>query len=887
MKFFRSKQDELLDRAVSELRGEELDAKSLSVSAERVWQKLQESTGEVLTTDALEPIRGCADIRALLPAYNQQKLTSARTLLVEDHLRECVSCRSYAHGRGVEVSKLVEWKMEPSSRGFQWSFAKLSFATVAAVLLVALVWVGRDYYVAGPSGNRVTVDSIVGQAYRIGAGSDRPLKAGDQLAEGEFIRTSANSRAKVRLTDGSEVEMNQRAALAVSATLRNTTIHLDQGNIIVQAAKRHTGHLYVSAPDCTVAVTGTVFSVNSGTKGSRVAVIEGEVHVKHSGMESVLHPGDEMATTKSVGLVPVRDEISWSSDLDRQLELLAEFSRLRSKLDQIQTPGPRYESKILPLLPADTILYIGVPNLGDALKQADQVFQQELSQSKVLQDWWNKSGHTNQHPTPEELIGQIQAISQYLGDEVVITVRNGGGSSFNSDGPVLLAEIRQSGLKDFLRNHLAATFSSQSNKPDFHVEDLQSLDSLPNNQRGMIALVRPDMLIIGGSASSVREMSAQLDAGSQPFIGTDFGQRVASAYRHGAETLVAADLGAILTSTHSEPASGSALQRSGFSDIKYLIAAHGAPSSQSASSSSAPSDNRITLEFSGPRRGIASWLAAPTPMGSLDYVSANAGAAISFVVKQPALMLDDAFAMVGSSDPSFRNGLDAANAALGLDIRNDLAGALGGEMTIALDGPVLPTPSWKAIIEVNDTAVLQAAINKLVQAVNRDVQIANKPTLTLSQSQIDGRTFYAIQAQSVGLSTEYDYTFVDGYMLLAPSRALLLAALQTHASGTSLAHSSSFQALLPNDNHANFSAMLYQNLSPILQPLASQLNSNQLALVQQFAADAKPSVFCAYGESDRIEVASSGKLLDLNPGILALSHLLQQSEHGTSATPHP
>jgi len=31
------------------------------------------------------------------------------------------------------------------------------------------------------------------------------------------------------------------------------------------------------------------------------------------------------------------------------------------------------------------------------------------------------------------------------------------------------------------------------------------------------------------------------------------------------------------------------------------------------------------------------------------------------------------------------------------------------------------------------------------------------------------------------------------------------------------------------------------------------------------AADAKPSVFCAYGESDRIEVASSAKLFDLNP----------------------
>jgi len=103
------------------------------------------------------------------------------------------------------------------------------------------------------------------------------LKEADEIGEGEFIRTGANSHARVRVFEGSQVEMNQRAELAVSASRRDTTIHLDQGSIIVQAAKRHTGHLYVRAPDCTVAVTGTVFSVNSGTKGSAAwPLIEGK-----------------------------------------------------------------------------------------------------------------------------------------------------------------------------------------------------------------------------------------------------------------------------------------------------------------------------------------------------------------------------------------------------------------------------------------------------------------------------------------------------------------------------------------------------------------------------------------------------------------------------------
>jgi hypothetical protein len=872
MNFFRSKQDARLDQAISELRAEQPDAKTLSASAEHVWQKLQEGLGEEATASALQPIRGCDDIRALLAAFHQQELPAARALIVEDHLKECVSCRSYAHGRAVDSKSNVSWRMEPASRGFQWSLASLSFAAASLVVLVALVWTGRTWYIDGPPGNRARIDSIAGLAYRVGPTGEHTLKMGDEIVQGEFIRTAANSHATVKLFDGSKLEMNQRAELAVSANRRDTTIHLDQGSIIVQAAHRRTGHLYVRAPDCTVAVTGTVFSVNSGTKGSRVSVIEGEVHVKHSGTESILHSGDQVATTSSLGLVPVSQEIGWSNDLDHELALLAEFGKLREKLEAIPTPGPRYESKILPLLASDTVLYIGIPNLGDALQQANQIFQQQLSQSKVLQNWWNKSGNSNQHPTPEELIGQVQAISQYLGDEVVITFRASPGA--NDHGPVLLAEVKQPGLKEYLQNHLAATLSSSQGKSDLHVVDQQSLSSLAVGERGMIMLVRQNMLVVGGDSASVQQMSAQLDSGATQFAATDFGQRILNVYSQGTETVVAANLGQILNATHAQQQDSAVLRNSGFNDIRYLIATRGEASNHG--------DNRITVEFSGPRHGIASWLAAPAPVGSLDYVSANAGAAFSFVAKQPALMFDDLFSTIGASDPNFGKGLAEANADLGLDIRNDLVSALGGEVTIALDGPVLPTPSWKAVFEVNQSGALQLAIEKMVQAANREAQKSNQPGVTLNQAQVGGRTFYTIQPLGTGLTTEYDYTFDDGYMIVAPSRALLVAALETHANGTSLARSASFRALLPSDNQANFSGMIYQNLSPILKPLASQLNSGQLAMLQQLATDSKPSVMCAYGESDRIEVASSGKLLDLNPAFPTLLHLLGLSDHGTS-----
>src|SRR5207249_8445290 len=120
------------------------------------------------------------------------------------------------------------------------------------------------------------------------------------------------------------------------------------------------------------------------------------------------------------------------------------------------------------------------------------------------------------------------------------------------------------------------------------------------------------------------------------------------------------------------------------------------------------------------RVGIPSWLAEPAPMGSLDYVSANAEAAVSLVAKQPALMFDDLLSVL-SSDPHFSSNLAEMNAKLGFDLRDDLAGALGGEMTLALDGPLLPTPSWKMIVEVNNPGALELLIEKWIRSEERRV----------------------------------------------------------------------------------------------------------------------------------------------------------------------
>ena len=59
----------------------------------------------------------------------------------------------------------------------------------------------------------------------------------------------------------------------------NLIVHLGRGSVIVQAKHRTQGHFYVDTGDCRVAVTGTLFGVTAGVKGSRIIVFQGEVHV--------------------------------------------------------------------------------------------------------------------------------------------------------------------------------------------------------------------------------------------------------------------------------------------------------------------------------------------------------------------------------------------------------------------------------------------------------------------------------------------------------------------------------------------------------------------------------------------------------------------------------
>ena len=325
--------DPLLEQAIAEIRDEPIDPAVIEAAAGRVQARLAQHA----------TLHTCADFQALMPDYRAGKLSPARALLLKDHTHECVACYKALK----PVPRLAPKHQPPATSHrapvFRWAIAA---ALVAAAGLA--FWAFGDRLLPGPSGPEAVVESADGLIYRVSDTGTVPTHSRrGSCRRRTDIRTARDSHAVLRLRDGSHVEMRERSGFSVSERGKDMTIGLDRGAIIVQAAKRHTGHLYVATRDCRVAVTGTVFSVNSGLKGSRVTVIEGTVLVAQDRHENVLHAGDQVSTSSAMGATPVPLEISWSQNADAYIAMLNAVTALNVKLDQDHFPALRFSSNLL------------------------------------------------------------------------------------------------------------------------------------------------------------------------------------------------------------------------------------------------------------------------------------------------------------------------------------------------------------------------------------------------------------------------------------------------------------------------------------------------------------------------------------------------------------
>jgi hypothetical protein len=846
-----NRNDETLDQAIAEVTGEPIDPAVVEQASARVWErlsqgapvhKLESQPAAVASAEHHGSLSGCDDFQALIPAFVRGELPAARALLVEDHTRTCVPCRralrEAREGKAKEVRPAASATLL-SGRRSRLVWQSLAAAVVIGVGIGLFLLIGE--MMAGGS-KMARVESVEGLLFEVDGQSIRQVNNGESIDEGQELRTAKGSTALVRMADGSGIELSERATLSLEASRKGNTIHLDGGRVIVEAAKQRDRHLFVSTSDSLVSVTGTIFSVNNGTKGTRVSVVEGEVRVKQARRDDILHPGDQVTTHASVSAVPIRNEVAWSRNAQEYEKLLAELTALGKEIDaQVERPGLRYSTKLLDLAPEGTMAFIALPNLANSLSETHRILDQKVETNETVRRWWSETlGTSEKQQKFREMIQKIGDLGRHLGEEIAIAVP-ADVEGKEEDVPVIMAEVtNEAGFRAILEQEIAELKGKHGGEDGIIlVDDPAGLSGIQRD--AMYVWVGNGLFVASPNGSQIARIAA---GSSSAFMGTPFRARIAQEYQDGAGWLFAADIAGFLSKEESDPEA----EALGVRDLQHFIV--------NRQEVEGRADTRAALTFSQQRRGIASWLAAPAPMGALSFISPDANLASAFIVKQPASVLDDLLAV----NPEMAAELEKVRQEHGFDVRNDLAAPLGGEVVFAVDGPLLPTPSWKLVVEVYDPARLQQTLEKMVQHVNDELRKEGKAGMTMQQEEVGGRTFYSIQSKQPKMG--FDYTFEDGYLVASPTRALLERSLQQRESGVNLASHPKFRDLLGQDGQVNVSAFVYQNLQSVIesagklvpQEIKGSGKENQL---KNLILGQGPTLIYAYAEEDRILFAST------------------------------
>ncbi len=849
--------DNLLDESLEKLRSQRLPDEKVATTIGQVWEKLEAAgASSTVRLPAMEPtsrIRDCSDLQALIPDYLAGTLNESRRLLLEDHLNQCVPCRRAL--RVAREGRKPAPVVRARSQGLPWMWIGGISSAAALLLVAALAWSGAfDEFLPGPEGARATVESLEGTLFRVSSEGSLPVTEGTELWEGDRIRTARLSGAVIRLQDGSRVEMDERSELAVRASRAGQQVELARGQVLVEAAPQEEGYLAVQTQDCTVTVKGTVFTVNHGTRGSRVSVLEGHVSVARLGKTATLMPGQQYASRETLGRVSLAREVAWSRHAPEHLKVVQQLDALGRELDEAFRSPLRNSLRLTHLAPENTAIYIALPNLSQSLGEAERIFQERLEQNMELQQWWNQRG-AEFEPQLREVLERLRNLGAQLGEEIVVAI---GLEEGNPGEPLILAEAGSGAPAAVARE--VERINREVGKTVLRLIDDPFAEQASDGV--LFVMVHQGIFAASPSLARLQEVGDLLASGAlSTFAGTRFADRIGEAYQEGVAYLLAVDVKSLIAAQverEDEPGATDEqafFNRLGLLDVRDILVER-RPAGELY-------ETRATVGFDKARQGLASWLAEPASMGSFDFISADATVAAAFVVKDPELMVEDLFQLIQAGDPDAWEELVQFQLETGINLQQDLAAPLGGEIAFALDGPVLPQPSWKMILEVYDPARLQQTIEWALQEVNDQMAQQGESPLELVAQTSGGRTFYSVVSSRGG--SEVHYTYVDGYLVAAPSRALLLNAMRFRQTGYTLQRSSKFLERLPADRRTNFSAVMYQDLGSLLAPLAERFGGSPEELseetrhqLEQLAGQLQSSLYYAYADSQQITLAGTG-----------------------------
>ncbi|MEM7247502.1 MAG: FecR domain-containing protein [Acidobacteriota bacterium] len=805
-------QDDALDRRVDDAarRIREAGPSDAEVQAatDRVWQGLLAAqAGNDDSTD------GCDDFRDRLAEHRTGTLSELETAMVEQHARECIPCRRALKGPATDTTTTPSAAPATVSRPLfprQW--------LVAAGFLLPALLVGALFMLKG-GGDAAKLAQVEGQVYVLEDGQPRALKAGEVIESGQRLRSGSGTWAVLELSDGSRVELNERSSVQLTQTGSATDLRLERGDVIVQAAKRKTRDLTVTTDEMTVAVKGTVFTVGHGIAGSRVGVLEGSVAVDHGSTDDhLLEPGQQYATRRGLDRKELREQVGWSHFLDQHVALLEELDAVQAELEAEPLKRHlRHDSRLLPAMPENTVLYAAAPNSLDNVHRLAELVLDRVVDHPAFAELWNDVRDQEDLPDIREMLDELDRLSSALGEEVVFgLVLQESPAGEMRPTPVVVAEIAdETAFLSFIRE----TDEDLAGELDdgLLVRDLASLQakSVASRQSGKD---RPVFASLGNHAlfspepALAAELAGNLHQGRSSFVGSEFHRTLEAAYDDGTEFLIGIDTRRVVDLSSDDDNEDA---------IEQLAALGLTGMSHAVFKGTIDGDGSAQLSFAEGRSGLASWIAEPSPMGALDFISEDSIFVGSAVTKDAAALLADITAV--AEDDDYGQFLVEFREATGLAFENDLADTLGGEVAIGLSGLGLSIPDIQLIVETVDPTRLETSIATLVDVLNRN--LVDEGLETLSFESTDGPNGTTWRMTHPQWPVELHHAFQDGYLVLATAQPTLEEALEAQRYGRSFADSQTFRDLLPEDGDEDFSLLVYQDLLGALGGLMEQLGS--------------------------------------------------------------
>jgi mono/diheme cytochrome c family protein len=231
----------------------------------------------------------------------------------ETFLQQFQLRRHTAFPAEVPVEKASRW------HGTRWVLAAAAAAVVVAVLSLTLL--------------RSLLNS---SAAIVELAGDSTYQAGETIAPGTVIRSGGFETLVVRLNDGTRVEMRPQSRIVIESAKDGVRVRLDNGSILVRAAKQRNGQLYVKTNDTLVTVVGTLFLVEFLPQGSRVAVLEGEVEIRWGTVTLKLVMGQQFSSNPEIEFASIEELIAWSREI-QSLKTLFVVSELGAVTEEPAT----------------------------------------------------------------------------------------------------------------------------------------------------------------------------------------------------------------------------------------------------------------------------------------------------------------------------------------------------------------------------------------------------------------------------------------------------------------------------------------------------------------------------------------------------------------------